>query len=96
MCLIQQTGISQEQLSVISRFALASVGSQGTVGGLLVAGLVSQTLLYYCTHVISVMQIPIFPFVLVAENGWMACIGWCRCSLWLYLLLRASIMEQLC
>lgn len=39
--LMQQTGISQEQLSVISRFAMASIGSQGTVGGLVVAGLVS-------------------------------------------------------
>lgn len=34
-------GISTEQLSLISRFALNSVGSQGTVGGLLVAGVVS-------------------------------------------------------
>lgn len=41
MCLIQQTGISQEQISVISRFAMASIGSQGTVGGLVVAGFVS-------------------------------------------------------
>lgn len=40
MCLIQQSGISQEQLSLISRFAVASIGSQGTVGGLVVAGLV--------------------------------------------------------
>lgn len=44
MCLIQQTGISQEQLSVISRLAIASIGSQGTVGGLVVAGLVSKTI----------------------------------------------------
>lgn len=42
MCLIQQTGISQEQMSVISRFAMASIGSQGTVGGLVVAGFVSD------------------------------------------------------
>lgn len=41
MSLIQQTGISEEQLSLISRFAVASVGSQGTVGGLVVAGFVS-------------------------------------------------------
>lgn len=41
MCLIQQSGISQEHLSIISRFAVASIGSQGTVGGLLVAGFVS-------------------------------------------------------
>lgn len=41
MRLIQQTGISQEQLSLISRFAVASIGSQGTVGGLVVAGFVS-------------------------------------------------------
>lgn len=41
MCLIQQSGISQEQISVISRFAMASIGSQGTVGGLVVAGFVS-------------------------------------------------------
>lgn len=42
MSLIHQTGISEEQLSVISRFAMASIGSQGTVGGLVVAGLVSE------------------------------------------------------
>lgn len=40
MCLLPQSGITQEQLSVISRFAVASIGSQGTVGGLLVGGLV--------------------------------------------------------
>lgn len=42
LCLIPRPvgGITQEQLSVISRFALASVGSQGTVGGLIVAGIV--------------------------------------------------------
>lgn len=40
MALIQQTGMSQEQISIISRFAMASIGSQGTVGGLLVAGFV--------------------------------------------------------
>lgn len=44
MTLIQQTGISEEQLSLISRFAVASIGSQGTVGGLVVAGFVSVTL----------------------------------------------------
>lgn len=41
MSLIHQTGISEEQLSLISRFAVASIGSQGTVGGLVVAGFVS-------------------------------------------------------
>lgn len=41
--LIHQTGISQDQISLISRFAMASIGSQGTVGGLLVAGFVSST-----------------------------------------------------
>lgn len=41
--IMQQTGMSPEQLSVISRFAVASVGSQGTVGGLVVAGFVSST-----------------------------------------------------
>lgn len=50
-CLIQQTGISQEQISVISRFAMASIGSQGTVGGLVVAGFVSlllkRTLIFF-------------------------------------------------
>lgn len=44
MCLIPQTsvtaGITPEQLSMISRFAMASIGSQGTVGGLLIGGLV--------------------------------------------------------
>lgn len=46
LCLIPgNTSISPEQLSVISRFALASIGSQGTVGGLVVGGLVSKTCL---------------------------------------------------
>ncbi len=44
MCLMPQSGITPEQLSLISRFAVASIGSQGTVGGLLVGGLVSHTL----------------------------------------------------
>lgn len=34
-------GITPEQLSLISRFAVSSIGSQGTVGGLVVAGVVS-------------------------------------------------------
>jgi hypothetical protein len=43
MCLMPNNEIiTQEQLSVISRIAVASIGSQGTVGGLLVAGLVSK------------------------------------------------------
>lgn len=54
MCLIQQTGISQEQISVISRFAMASIGSQGTVGGLVVAGFVSLIPLYNFFIVFSV------------------------------------------
>ncbi|XP_062138478.1 transmembrane GTPase Marf isoform X2 [Drosophila sulfurigaster albostrigata] len=33
-------GITPEQLSIISRFAMSSIGSQGTVGGLVVAGVV--------------------------------------------------------
>lgn len=41
MCLVPQSGITPEQLSLISRFAVASIGSQGTVGGLLVGGFVS-------------------------------------------------------
>lgn len=41
--LMHHTGISEEQLSLISRFAVASIGSQGTVGGLVVAGFVSVT-----------------------------------------------------
>lgn len=41
MCLIPNNEIiTQEQLSVLSRIAVASIGSQGTVGGLVVAGLV--------------------------------------------------------
>lgn len=42
------------------------------------------------------LKISIFSYALVAQNGWMACIGRCGCSLWLYLLLRTPIMEQLC
>lgn len=38
------TSISPEQLSVISRFAIASIGSQGTVGGLVVGGLLLKTI----------------------------------------------------
>ncbi|XP_055910678.1 transmembrane GTPase Marf isoform X2 [Eupeodes corollae] len=37
-------GITQEQLSMISRFAVASIGSQGTVGGLVVAGIMLKTI----------------------------------------------------
>ncbi|EDV92431.1 transmembrane GTPase Marf isoform X2 [Drosophila grimshawi] len=37
-------GITPEQLSVISRFALSSIGSQGTVGGLVVAGIMLKTI----------------------------------------------------
>lgn len=33
-------GISQDQLSMISKLAVSSIGSQGTVGSLLVAGIV--------------------------------------------------------
>ncbi|XP_036344617.1 LOW QUALITY PROTEIN: transmembrane GTPase Marf-like [Rhagoletis pomonella] len=46
LCLIPRPvgGITQEQLSVISRFAMASVGSQGTVGGLIVAGIMLKTI----------------------------------------------------
>lgn len=99
MCLIQQTGISPEQLSVISRFAMASVGSQGTVGGLVVAGLVSKNWSYcklmhsQISHAFLMKIDFFFPFALVTENGWMACIGWCWCTLWLYLLLRTPVME---
>ncbi|XP_061401900.1 transmembrane GTPase Marf isoform X1 [Musca vetustissima] len=46
LCLIPTPvgGISQEQLSLISRFALTSIGSQGTVGGLIVAGIMLKTI----------------------------------------------------
>ncbi|KAI9590360.1 transmembrane GTPase Marf isoform X2 [Glossina fuscipes] len=46
VCLIPTPvgGITQEQLSMISRLALASVGSQGTVGGLIVAGIMLKTI----------------------------------------------------
>jgi len=36
-------GITPEHLSVLSRFAFSSVGSQGTVGGLVVAGIMFKT-----------------------------------------------------
>lgn len=36
--------ISQEQLSLISKVAVASIGSQGTVGGLIVGGLLLKTI----------------------------------------------------
>ncbi|TDG42161.1 hypothetical protein AWZ03_011414 [Drosophila navojoa] len=47
VCLLPGTGvggITPEQLSVISRFALSSIGSQGTVGGLVVAGVMLKTI----------------------------------------------------
>ncbi|XP_034104242.1 transmembrane GTPase Marf isoform X3 [Drosophila albomicans] len=37
-------GITPEQLSIISRFAMSSIGSQGTVGGLVVAGVMLKTI----------------------------------------------------
>ncbi|XP_034123716.1 transmembrane GTPase Marf isoform X3 [Drosophila guanche] len=37
-------GITPEQLSLISRFAITSVGGQGTMGGLLVAGIMLKTI----------------------------------------------------
>ncbi|KAH8419926.1 hypothetical protein KR009_003861 [Drosophila setifemur] len=37
-------GITPEQLSLISRFAITSIGSQGTVGGLVVAGIMLKTI----------------------------------------------------
>jgi len=40
----QSGGITQEQISMISRFAVASIGSQGTMGGLLVAGILLKTI----------------------------------------------------
>lgn len=40
---MQQTGMSEEQILLISKFALTSIGPQEMVGGLVVAGLVSYT-----------------------------------------------------
>ncbi|XP_030382207.1 transmembrane GTPase Marf isoform X2 [Scaptodrosophila lebanonensis] len=37
-------GITPEHLSLISRFAMSSIGSQGTVGGLVVAGIMLKTI----------------------------------------------------
>lgn len=45
-----QFGVSQDDWSIISRFALASVGSQGTMGLALALGLVRQFL--YCLSLI--------------------------------------------
>ncbi|XP_037950974.1 transmembrane GTPase Marf-like isoform X2 [Teleopsis dalmanni] len=46
LCLMPtaSSGITQEQLSLISRFAVSSIGSQGTVGGLIVAGIMLKTI----------------------------------------------------
>ncbi|XP_055388687.1 transmembrane GTPase Marf isoform X2 [Condylostylus longicornis] len=46
LCIIpsQGGGITQDQISMISRFAVASIGSQGTMGGLLVAGILLKTI----------------------------------------------------
>uniref|UniRef100_A0A1I8P414 Dynamin-type G domain-containing protein n=1 Tax=Stomoxys calcitrans TaxID=35570 RepID=A0A1I8P414_STOCA len=46
LCLIPTPvgGITQDQLSLISRFAISSIGSQGTVGGLIVAGIMLKTI----------------------------------------------------
>lgn len=89
MALIQQTGISQEQLSVISRFAVASVGSQGTVGGLVVAGFVCR-FSSFRSHICSSHSfhfIHIIFFVLALENSWMESFSWYWCTLWMCLLL---------
>lgn len=40
-------GITPEQISTISRIVLGSIGSQGTVGGLVVAGIVSFNIINY-------------------------------------------------
>lgn len=40
---------TNEQLSLISRIAAASIGSQGTVGGLIIAGIVSSLKLFRST-----------------------------------------------
>lgn len=72
---------------------MASIGSQGTVGGLIVAGLVSKTLETLCTKIDTILMKNDLLFELAAKNGWLACIGWYGCSLWLCLLLRAPVME---
>lgn len=89
MCLIQQTGISQEQISVISRFAMASIGSQGTVGGLVVAGFVSKISL----HKLFIDFKVHLPHDIAFENRRLACIGWCWRTLWLCLFLRTTLLE---
>ncbi|XP_017064134.1 transmembrane GTPase Marf isoform X2 [Drosophila eugracilis] len=47
VCLLPAPGmaaITPEQLTLISRFAVSSIGSQGTVGGLVVAGIMLKTI----------------------------------------------------
>lgn len=91
LCLIPTPvgGISQEQLSLISRFALTSIGSQGTVGGLIVAGIVCIHITYKCGWTDTHRFINIYTFRILcisdAENNWLESFGGCWCSIWLHL-----------
>ncbi|XP_065724075.1 transmembrane GTPase Marf isoform X2 [Drosophila suzukii] len=49
-------GITPEQLSLISRFAVSSIGSQGTVGGLVVAGIVLLNSYVLNTHHLQMLK----------------------------------------
>ncbi|XP_020805006.1 transmembrane GTPase Marf isoform X1 [Drosophila serrata] len=58
-------GITPEQLSVISRFAMTSIGSQGTVGGLVVAGIV----------LLNQYRMKKCPFQMLKTIGWRVLVG---------------------
>lgn len=71
--------ITQEQLSVISKVAIASIGSQGTVGGLIVGGLVSRKVNSKWRLVTSFLSLS------DAKNYWVARPRRSGCNLWLRL-----------
>lgn len=68
--MLHQTGISQEQISVISRFAMASIGSQGTVGGLVVAGFVSVKVFFQCDRLFTNTTLSTIFVVLCDYSCW--------------------------
>lgn len=74
MTLIPQFGgdfTTDEQLSLISRIAAASIGSQGTVGGLIIAGIVR------CSKILK-NRFKTRNFVLALQDYWMASVAWYR------------------
>lgn len=72
--------------SIPSRIALASIGSQGTMGGLVIAGFVSSTIFIFLLECsVRIMNATVVnALFLDVENCWMA--GYCGdwSCLWLF------------